>query len=142
MVISRSMSSKPVQIFSASSWLIIPCSESIVACAFEPAMSCLYMRLSTGSDAPKRWVNSFADAVKRPDHSAIKSLSIPYICHMCATRGAVPSSRGAGVHDAKCRAECLRHGVRISHRAPRLPPATKYFGCAQFCSAPKFCSTK
>ena len=28
------------------------------ACACDPAMSCAYSALSTGSDAPKRWVNS------------------------------------------------------------------------------------
>ena len=41
---------------------------------------------------------------------------------MCATRGAVPSSRGAGVHDARCGSKCLRNGVRdaeCSHKVLR-----------------------
>ena len=61
---------------SASSCAMTPCAASMRACALEPAMSCAYNALSTGSDAPKRCVNASAPSVNLPEHSAMPLL--PY----------------------------------------------------------------
>ena len=71
--ISASMASSPAQMASASSSGMMPCAASIFACARDPAISCLYSALSTGSDAPNARVTGAASSSNLPLHSAIRA---------------------------------------------------------------------
>ncbi len=91
---SASMPFRPSTIRSASDLGIMPCSPSIVACAIEPSMSCLYRRLSNDID---EWKSSTMPSVafsKRPPHSfiAIRSFarrSAP-VCKFMRQTGRAP----------------------------------------------------
>lgn len=69
--ISPSISSRHPTMASQSPWEMMRCLASMRACAFEPAISCLYRCLSTGSDAPNSCVATATSSLNRPPQSAI-----------------------------------------------------------------------
>ena len=73
---------------------MMPCSLSMRACATEPAMSWRYIFLSTGSDAPKRWVNSLTPCSNLPDHNAMRLIPLSLVVVWPYAVAETPSATG------------------------------------------------
>ena len=65
--------SRPASIAAASSFEIMPCLASILACAREPLMSSCAIALSSSSDAPNSCVKASTPFSNLPPHSAMRA---------------------------------------------------------------------